>query len=76
MSRPFRALLGRRIDVNVCASEWAFTEVLLPCPGAIVEFYCPDCQRVLWGLYRNGGFTELHTGDFYRAAHILCWRMV
>jgi hypothetical protein len=47
--------------VNVCPSEWTFTEFLLPSPGAIVEFYCADCQRILWGLYRNGGFTELQT---------------
>jgi hypothetical protein len=65
---------SRAVGTEVCVPKWAFADILLPCPGAIVEFYCADGQRVLSGLYRNGGFSEIASGDFYTAAHILCWR--
>jgi len=61
-----------RVDMQMAG--WNLVELILPCPGAIVDFSCRDDRRVLCGRFGNGGFHELRSGDFHAAPNILCWR--
>jgi hypothetical protein len=62
-----------RMDMRIAG--WNLVELLLPCPGAMVDFSHRDDRRVLCGRFGNGGFHELLTGDFYEPPSILCWRL-